>query len=57
MIVRTKNERRLLQQEIELKREITRDSVRGFKFTLAYLQRFPYVTRKRIANAVNAICG
>ena len=57
MIVRTKNERRLLQQEIELKREITRDSVRGFKFTLAYLQRFPYVTRKRIANAVNTICG
>lgn len=57
MIVRTKNERRLLDQEHELKRQITLDAVRGFKVTLAYLQRFPHVTRKRILNAAQAICG
>lgn len=55
MIVRTKNERRLLEQERDLKRQITLDAVRGFRVTLAYLQRFPYVTRKRIVNAVQAV--
>ncbi len=55
MIVRTKNERRLLEADREIKRQITIDAVRGFNSTLAYLKRFPHVTRKRIIRAVSAI--
>lgn len=56
MIVKNKTERRLLEQDRQLQRQIVQDATRGFRVTLAYLQRFPHVTRKRILNAALTVC-
>lgn len=57
MIVKNKSERRLLQKQRELNAEIAMQAARSCNVIAKYLQRFPTVTRKRIAGAIGIICG